>query len=248
MDIKTIDLFSPFSSLHGWFTLKNSATVNPEGHIPGLNLGLNTETDRKQVRSNQQEMLKFLGMKNSEMALAVQVHEDHIEVVDEGGIYPDTDALITEKPGLILAIQVADCAAVLIGDPECRIIAAIHAGWRGAVSEIVPKTIDRMKRNGNTRPDRMLAYISPAICKKHFEVGPEVSRHFPSDFVDETTYDKPHVDLKSFIRQQLIDTGIPRQQIQMDKGCTMCEEDKYYSFRKERERAGRMLGLIQLNG
>lgn len=248
MDIIHVDIFSPFSSIEGWFTLKNGNRVNKKGNIPGLNLGLNTDDDPSQIKANQQRILKFLQLEGSEVAFARQVHGDHIKTVDQGGIYPDTDALITKKPGLMLAIQVADCAAVLIGDPGSGVIAAAHAGWRGAVSEIIPQTVHQLIQSGSSRPENMVAYISPAICKKHFEVGPEVSRQFPSSFVDTDSYDKPHVDLKGFIRRQLIDHKIPEQQIQVDKGCTLCEENKYYSFRRERERAGRMLGLIRLAG
>lgn len=248
MDMIHVDIFAPISSIEGWFTLKNGIRVNRKGNIPGLNLGLNTGESQSQIKANQQRLLKFLQLEGTEIALARQVHGDHIETVKHGGIYPNTDALITKKPGLLLAIQVADCAAVLIGDPESGIIAAAHAGWRGAVSEVIPQTIRQLIRSGNSRPENMVAYISPAICKKHFEVGPEVSRQFPSSFVDADSYDKPHVDLKGFIRRQLIDHKIPKQQIQMDAGCTLCEENKYYSFRRERERAGRMLGLIRLTG
>lgn len=246
MDIIVVDIFSPFSSVQGWFTRKNSSVVNKDGKIPGLNLGLNTGVDPQEIRANQQVLKNALQIDDAEVALARQIHGDHIEVVDSDGIYSDTDALITESPGLVLAIQVADCAAVLIGDPESGIVAAVHAGWRGAVSEILPKTLDKLKRTGNSRPDRMLAYISPAICKKHFEVGPEVSKKFPSHFVDETSYHKPHVDLKGYLRQQLQDSGVPEKQIQTDPVCTMCEGEKYYSFRNEQEQAGRMWGLIQL--
>ncbi|MGF1669960.1 MAG: polyphenol oxidase family protein, partial [Balneolaceae bacterium] len=147
---------------------------------------------------------------------------------------------------LILGIQVADCAAILLSDPENHIIGASHAGWRGAAAGIVMKTISMMISAG-ARPDRMIAFISPCISQEKFEVGPEVAEQFPDEYVDSKSFKKPHVDLKGFIKHQLLRTGIPDKQIETSELCTYLDRDKFYSFRRERHRAGRMLGMIRLN-
>lgn len=246
VELVNVDIFSPFSNVSGWFTKKNGGIIGKGRYVEGLNCGFNTRSTPSEIAENRMMVFNYLGLKPENVAFAKQVHGDQIGVVSTGGTYPDTDALITETYGLTLAIQVADCAAVLLTDPDTNIIAAVHAGWRGAVAGIVLKTIDKMGRLATARPDRMLAYISPCISQHYFEVGKEVSARFPLQFVDSESFVKDHVDLKGFIIQQLKDTGIPEKQISVDSGCTYRETHAYYSYRREGDKAGRMLGLIQL--
>lgn len=246
IEIESVDIFSPFSNVNGWFTKKNSGVIGKGRYVEGLNCGYNTIAPPSEVIENRVMVFNNLGLKSENVAFAKQVHGDQIGVVSSGGTYPATDALITESFGLTLAIQVADCAAVLLADPDTNIIAAVHAGWRGAVAHIIPKTIEKMGRLATARPDRMLAYISPCISQHYFEVGEEVSAQFPRQFVDTESFVKDHADLKGFIFQQLKDAGIPEKQISADSGCTYRETHAYYSYRREGDRAGRMLALIQL--
>jgi YfiH family protein len=246
LDLKRVEIFSPFSHVNGWFTRKNSRLAGKNNRIEGLDCGFNTASSDAEVAENRSLVFETLNLKPENVAFAKQVHGDHIEVVSTGGDYPDADALITERHGLTLAIQVADCAAVLLADPDSLIVAAVHAGWKGAVAGIIPKTVEKMGRLATARPDRMLAYISPCISQQYFEVGGEVSALFPDWFVDSESFAKDHVDLKGYVIQQLLDTGIPGRQIHADPACTYRETHVYYSYRREKEKAGRMLALIQL--
>lgn len=246
IEIENVDIFSPFSNVNGWFTKKNGDVIGRGRYIEGLNCGYNTEATPSEVMENRVIVFNKLGLKSENVAFAKQVHGSQIGVVSSGGTYPDTDALITETFGLTLAIQVADCAAVLLADPDTNIIAAVHAGWRGAVANIIPKTIKKMGKLATARPDRMLVYISPCISQHYFEVGEEVSDRFPREFVDTESFVKDHVDLKGFIIKQLKDAGISEKQISADSGCTYRETHAYYSYRREGDKAGRMLALIQL--
>ena len=146
---------------------------------------------------------------------------------------------------MALAIQVADCAAVLLGDSEAGIISAVHAGWRGAVADIVPKAVQKMV-SLNAEPKNIKVFISPCISQKQFEAGEEVAEKFPDEFVDRNSYSKPHIDIKRFIQSQLLNAGIFEEHIEVHGSCTFSDSD-YYSYRRDGNRSGRMMGIIKLN-
>ncbi|MGN8226472.1 peptidoglycan editing factor PgeF [Gracilimonas sp. BCB1] len=231
--------------ISSWFTLRNQESVHPGKDIPGLNLGLNTSEQASVVLKNRQRLLKEIGAEDGQIAYGVQVHKTDIQEVTEGGIYEQTDGFVSNTPELALAIQVADCAAVLLGDAENKIIGAVHAGWRGAVGDIVPKTIRKMKNLG-ADSNHIKAFVSPCISLENFEVGEEVAAKFPDQFVDRTNYVKPHVNLKAFIKQQLLGEGISQEHIEIDDSCTIAEES-FYSYRRQKDKSGRMMGIIKLN-
>lgn len=228
-----------------FFTLRNERYGGHGLNIVGLNLGYNTNEDAHIISSNRNCLSTLLKNKSTNFAYANQVHGSSISYVTEAGTVEDCDALITQTKGLALAIQVADCAAVLIHDTKSEMIAAIHAGWRGAVDNIVPKTLKLMRAKGAEFKGAK-AYISPCICKKHFEVGEEVADKFPASFVDVKGYAKPHIDLKGFIKSQLIENGFFRKNIETDSGCTIEGEQQFYSYRRGKEQSGRMMAVIQL--
>ena len=228
------------------FTTKNEDYFQDERKIPGLNLGFNTNEDRSVVENNRNVLFHDLGITAGNLALVRQVHSNRVVVVDKGGYYESADAMVTSKSGLTLGIQVADCSAVLLTDTVNKVIAAAHAGWRGAVSGIVKKTIDEMLNLG-ADPKKINAYVSPCIGIREFEVGEEVARQFPDEFVDYQHFEKPHVDLKSFIRNELVQKGVNASSIEIDPHCTKTEPDLFYSYRREKEKSGRMMGLIRIN-
>lgn len=233
----------PISS---WFTLRNQDSVHPKKAISGLNLGLNTNEAASTVLANRQLLLNEIGVAESQIAYAVQVHQTDVKVVERGGVYENTDGFVTSEPGLALAIQVADCAAILLGDPQNGVVGAAHAGWRGAAGGIIPKTVQVMLAQG-ANPSEIKVFVSPCISLKNFEVGEEVAKEFPDKFVDRTKYAKPHVDLKAFLKQQLLDAGIKPEHIEIDDSCTI-ENENFYSYRRQKDKSGRMMGIIKLNG
>ncbi|MEQ8525495.1 peptidoglycan editing factor PgeF [Gracilimonas sp.] len=231
--------------ISSWFTLRNQEAVHPGLDIPGLNLGLNTSEKASIVLSNRQRLLQEIGTDQERIVYGVQVHQTEIEEVTQGGIYEGTDGFVTKNSGLTLAIQVADCAAVLMGDAKNKVIGAAHAGWRGAVADIVPKTIQRMEKLG-ADARHIKVFVSPCISLHNFEVGEEVAVEFPEQFVDRTNYAKPHVDLKAFIRYQLLNEGIESNHIEVNDSCTIADEN-FYSYRRQKDKSGRMMGIIKLN-
>jgi YfiH family protein len=231
-------------TVSSWFSLRNQELVHPESTIPGLNLGLNTEDAEEIILENREQLLDEIGLDAHQIAYAVQVHKTHVEEVKRGGTYPNTDAFVTTEKDLALAIQVADCAALLFADPVNKVIGATHAGWRGAAGNIVPKTINKMISLG-AEIDLVKTYVSPCISLKNFEVGEEVAQQFPDSFVDRVNYNKPHVDLKEFLRWQLLEMGMMESKIELNTECTI-DNPKFYSHRRQREDSGRMMAIIKL--
>lgn len=232
-------------SISSWFTLSNQEHLSKDRLIPGLNLGLNTDETAERVLQNRQMLMDHIEQDPNLIAYAEQVHGTLVKSIDAGGIFPEMDGFVTNKKGIALAIQVADCAAVLLGDPVHEVIGAAHAGWRGAAGHIVSSTIHEMKALG-ANPSDIRAYISPCISLKNFEVGEEVAARFPAEFVDEVSYSKPHVDLKAFIVSELEKEGVLSSNIETDEHCTVAEKE-FYSYRRQKDRSGRMMGIIRLN-
>lgn len=244
-----IDLIRPDNLnnefISSWFTLRNQEHINPDKLIPGLNLGLNTDEAASVVLNNRKVLTRQIGIGASEIAYADQVHETEVKVVHQAGIYDETDGLVTVVNGIALAIQVADCACVLLGDAKNKVIGAAHAGWRSAAYGILPHTIKKMKLLG-AREEYIHAFVSPCISLDNFEVGDEVAAQFPDEFVHRANFAKFHVDLKGFIKSQLIDEGIEAGHILVDNHCTI-DNENFYSYRRQKEMSGRMMGIIKLN-
>lgn len=230
--------------IKSWFSLRNHQNLNLKNKIPGLNLGLNTTEPKDVIQENRKILTKELGIKDSQLAFAEQVHKTNIQYVSTGGLYPETDGLVTTDQDLVLAIQVADCAAVLLGDSSNQVIGAVHAGWRGAAGNICIKIVESMKKLG-AETANIKAFISPCISLENFEVGEEVAVQFPSRYVDYTSFKKPHVDLSVFIKGQLLEQGIAEPNIELSANCTI-ENEKFYSYRRQKDQSGRMMAMIKL--
>ncbi|MFU8811338.1 MAG: peptidoglycan editing factor PgeF [Balneolaceae bacterium] len=234
-------IFDSISTVEAFFTPANRSSINLDGAITGLNLGNNTDAPEAEILQN----FALLFDEQEAVALAEQVHGSDVVVVDSPGLIQGVDGLVTRQAGLTIGIKVADCAALLIADPENDIVAALHAGWRGAADGIVATGVSVMKELGGN-PSAMRVYISPCISAENFEVGEEVAARFPESAIDRS-HAKPHIDLKKFLKDELLDAGIPFSQIECDQQCTV-GSDRFYSYRREGSMAGRMLGYIKLMG
>ncbi len=232
--------------IFSWFTLKNAHLTENKQRIPGLNIGFNSNEEQDILLHNLNMLTTAIRTNTGSLALANQIHESKVQVVTHGGIYPDTDAFVSNTVGLGIGIQVADCGAILLGDSMNRVIGAAHAGWRGAVDRIVPKTINKMIELG-AETNNIKVFISPCLAQHNFEVGEEVALNFSDHLVDREKYSKPHVDLKGLIKEQLLESGILPANIELDDRCTIDHEELFYSYRREKEKSGRMVGIIKLN-
>src|SRR5690348_1646975 len=154
-----------------------------------LNLGFTDWDSRENVLENRRRFQTAAGAVNLPLISLKQIHSDVIHVFDSAPSESCRgDALITNRPGLLLAVQTADCVPVLLVDPKKRAIAAIHAGWRGTLARIVAKTIGAMQMYFASTPRDLLAAIGPCIGPCCYEVGTEVATHFLSQFPDAPSY------------------------------------------------------------
>ena len=240
-----IQIFEGFESLCAVETTRQNG-VSPKP-FSSLNLGNFTEDLAENINQNQALLLDDLRFEIDNFATAKQVHGHHVTQVDKGGTYSDSDALISNTKGILLGITIADCTPILIYDAENQAIAAIHAGWRGTVGEIIIHTLKAMNTAFGTKPNQCFAYVGTCISLAHFEVGDEVAEQFESHLcIKNIETNKYHVNLKQANYEQLRRSGIPHQNIEVSSFCTIENNDLFFSYRAENGVTGRFMGLIGL--
>lgn len=173
-----------------------------------------------------------------EMASLKQIHSSFCLAVSEPGCAGEGDALVTGSAGIALSVRTADCYPILLADTRTRAIAAIHAGWRGTAAGIVVEVLAQMRTLYSTKPRDIIAAIGPGIGECCYQVGEEVARRFGLEHAG-------CVDLESTNRQLMLDAGVPDAHIQAMGLCTFCDR-RFYSFRREKENAGRMISYIRV--
>lgn len=172
-----------------------------------------------------------------------QVHSDIVRIVDGNSNTEEADALITNEKQLMLLIKIADCAAILLYDKINEVIAAVHSGWRGTKADIASKTISQMKQNFGTEANSLLAYISPSASVNNYEVGKEFVDYFPK-YISKRG-NKYYFDNKKAIKNQLLNAGLSKDNIEVSDICTIENKD-YHSYRRDGERSGRMGAFIMM--
>ncbi len=273
-----------------------------------LNLGFTSDDARSAVERNRAAFLRALGatgrnrlVKHSKIPASGQtgqkrgtllwplvtlrqVHSDIIHCVDSAsgelqtGDLQTGDGLITATPGLLLAIQTADCLPVILVDPKHRAIGVFHAGWRGTVQRIVEKGVGEMRRHFGSGPRDLRAAIGPGVHECCYEVGEEVRTKFESQFpyaaelfreVKESDPvrekypllfltarapghgelpPKLFLDLVEANRRQLVSSGVPAKNIDASPLCTNCRVDLLFSYRGEKGKTGRMMAVTGIRG
>jgi len=149
----------------------------------------------------------------------------------------------------VLAIRTADCIPILLAINDGKIVAAIHAGWRGIIANIIPRGRQELLRLAGSNGTQLLAAIGPCISKPHFEVGPEVLAEFERTFganapIERTANGKGHVDLPRAAHLQLLACGLSHDQIDTTDRCTFRDADEFFSHRRDHGMTGRMAALI----
>jgi YfiH family protein len=203
-----------------------------------LNLGIHTDDDPSAIEANLKLFCSDLGISPDALARSYQVHGSEIWNTSEAGYQTGFDAVLTSEQGIFAGVGIADCCPILLADPVRQTAAAIHAGWKGTVAQIVHKTASMMISQGSN-PTDILAYIGPCISFENFEVGDEVAEQFEQK---EKRGGRWHVDLKATNAAQLRDVGI--NQIEVSAYCTMANNDVFFSHRSEKGTTGRMLAVV----
>lgn len=227
-----------------------------------LNLGLHVGDNDKDVLANREFVSKQLGVSLDDWVCGEQVHGKNVAIVTDAhrgrgarsyaDSIPATDALVTNKPGIVLATFAADCVPILLCDPVTKTIAAVHAGWKGTKSRIVEETIRVMREQFGVQPQDLLAAIGPSIDACCYEVDTKVFIPFIEEYPGGETFFTPnenekwHLSLPQANHQILLESGVLQQNIERVGGCTACQTELYFSHRKENGRTGRHAGLIFL--
>ena len=210
-----------------------------------LNLGGSTKDSQENVLENNKRFFDALNIDFEKVAKSHQVHSADILNVTTAGRFEGYDALITNIPNVQLAVTIADCTPILIFDPVQKAVAAIHAGWRGTVQEIVLKTGLAMQKEYGTNPEDCLAYVGTCIDACSFEVGADVADNFNSKFKQwDDQKNKFFVDLKLANKDQLIRFGIRPENVEISPFSTVLNNEDYFSYRFENGLTGRMLATI----
>lgn len=237
-----------------------------------LNLSFAEWDTKEKVLENRRRFQAGLDAEDLMLCGLSQIHSDVVHLFDAAPPAPCRgDASATSRPGLLLAVQTADCVPILLADPKNRAVAAVHAGWRGTLQRIVAKTIGKIQMQFGSKPTDLLAAVGPSIGGCCYEVGTEVASEFrsqfsnASDWFDELrTGDEPNplqwlnmkppghqpppknvlLDLRKANRTQLLDAGLRAQNIVVSDLCTACRRDLLFSYRKEAGTTGRLMSVI----
>lgn len=236
----------------------------PEG---ALNLAGFDDDTAENIQENRRRFQRLLDGAWT-LAACWQVHGADVRVVRDArdargepearGETVRCDALTTNATGVLVGVKTADCVPVLLGDGRTGAVAAVHAGWRGTLAEIVPHALERMKREYGTRPADVRAAVGPAAGVCCYEVGAEVIEAFGQKFGDDATSlfvptraAHARVDLHLANQRQLTEAGVAPERIHLPPLCTMCRTDLFFSYRREKQlqgRTGRLLAVIGKRG
>src|SRR5690349_7552908 len=273
LQILQIPAFSKLPWLIHGFSTKPGGVSDQNGERV-LNLGF-TEWDTKDnVLENRRRFQSVLGATDLQLVSLKQIHSDVIHLFDSVPAEACRgDASVTNRPGLLLGVQTADCVPILLVDAKKRAIASIHAGWRGTLQRIVVKAIGQMQMHFKSKPADLFAAIGPSIGGCCYEVGTEVATQFLSQFAEAPewfdefrTGDEPNpiqwlnmmppghqpppknvlLDLRKANRAQLLNAGLREQNILLSDLCTACRRDLLFSYRKEAGTTGRLMSVIGL--
>lgn len=215
------------------------------------------------VLCNQGLLLKEFPASFQQLIIPRQVHGTKIGVIDQLFLQQPTtvqqellqgmDALVTNTPGCCICISTADCVPLLVYDRKNRAVAAIHAGWRGTVEGITSKVVQQMRQLYGSCGNDLIVSIGPSISQASFEVGEEVYEAFRNKGFDmlriatrNRETGKPHIDLWEANRLQLIDKGVPEEQIEVSGICTYIHQERFFSARRLGINSGRILSGIML--
>jgi YfiH family protein len=239
---------------HGFLGRRGGVST---GELAGLNVGYGSSDDRSAIDENRRRAIAAL-LPDAELATVHQVHSAEAVHADRAwpqGDRPRADAMVTDRPNLLLGILTADCAPVLFADHRAVVVGAAHAGWRGALAGVTDSTIAAMERLGARRDD-IHAAVGPCIAQPSYEVDEGFRDRFLEDDGDNGRFfvagpaGKPHFDLEAYVVHRLIAAGIGEvEALNLD---TYADPDRFYSYRLASHRGeadyGRQLSAIAIPG
>lgn len=242
MKIIRSKIFEKYSEIS--FAFSTKIGLNREAPFY-FNMSKSVGDDNNIVEENRKQFFSSIGLTSSQIAFQKQVHGNEISIVERPGLQGTSDAMISKKKNIGLAISTADCTPIFVYDPLQKLIAAIHSGWRSTKEKIVKKTLQRLSSDFLSNPADLLVYIGPSISQKNYEVSKEFENHFDKKYLIEKN-DKYLLDLKSANADMLIEFGVKRENLGISELCTY-ESDFLHSYRRDGKISGRAFGVIALS-
>lgn len=183
-----------------------------------------------------------------------QTHSDIVRTITKfPGEKMEGDALVTDRPGILLIIKTADCLPALVVDTQNRAVAAVHCGWRGTLKKVIGKTLQAMHQRFGSEFASLSVVLGPCINRTCYEVGEDVKERFRNEGLGNGVFDnhrskkeKYLFDLRGANRAQILSLGVQEKNIFSVDLCTHCEPD-LFSYRREKEHAGRLINFIGLS-
>ena len=174
-----------------------------------------------------------------------QVHGTQLVDASEWHAHLSADALATDTPATRIAVKTADCVPILLADPVRKVVAAVHAGWRGTAAGIAARSVAAIGKRYGCRPADLLAAFGPSIGSCCFEVDPDAGQHFRAIFPDRNDLGRrTTVDLSEANRRLLVQSGLDPSRIAHDAPCTCCGGAEFHSWRRDRAPGKRMFAVI----
>lgn len=220
---------------HGFFTRQGGVST---GLYEGLNTGVGSKDDPAAIAENRRRIAGHFGGVSDDLAACFQIHSAVARVAGAGwkGDRPEGDAVVSAAPGVICAVLTADCAPVLLADPEAGVVGAAHAGWKGALDGVIHSTVAAMQALG-ADPRRMVAVVGPCIAQASYEVGADFQDRFDRHdrgsarfFAPGETADKRLFDLPAFVLWRLEQAGVADAAWTGDD--TRVDAGRFYSNRR----------------
>ncbi len=234
-----------------------------DNHFASLNTGFHVGDDNFKVLQNRRILANAVGIDILKLTFANQCHSANVAIVNESGrgkgvleketAVDHTDGLVTNVKDVCLCVQVADCVPILLYDPVCQVVAAVHAGWKGTLRKIASEAVAKMIQHYGCKAENIYAGLGPSNGPCCYEVGPDVYREvkislgqakniiFPGTKPDKYIFDQWQANVR-----QLTDAGLKKEHIEQSDICTQCHSDTFFSSRQDQGHTGRFMAGIML--
>jgi hypothetical protein len=236
------------STIRGGIELLTCRPLHERGVAHGFTSRRNGFGARNNAREDHSLLARALELDAT--AAMKQVHGCDVQSITDAEPTLECDAVVTDRPGLGLIVHTADCVPMLVWAETVNAVSAVHAGWRGTLANVGKRAVETLVTHKSASPDELHVAIGPAVRACCFEVGDEVVAAFVAGGRDREVISRPgpqqrrHVDLVEDNRRQLLEAGVRGERIYDSGCCTVCENERFYSYRREGKGVGRLMGVI----
>jgi len=236
------DFFKQYEEVTAAFSTRKTG-FSPEPYDT-LNMGFTTGDIPDNTARNRTLFFETLSIPEKNTAKMSQVHSDNIFIAEKAGHLGTGDGIITDTVDVFLCGTFADCASVVIFEPQHKIVGLFHVGWRGLACGIAKKGVEKIYRTYGIKPCNLLIGIGPHIKSCCFEIGKDVADIFDRKFIIKKRGNKQHLRIEDVIINQLCSVGVIEKNIERSDFCTVCDNELFFSHRKSKGKTGRMMTVI----